>query len=96
MAPAGALLTRQADSGSIIMQQLDFTANPGAITYEIKFAKGGAVEPDGSLVAPVLNDGFLNRATGKVEIFGASEPGDYFVVARAKSGDYHTPWSAPM
>ena len=39
---------------------------------------------------------FLNRATGKVQIIGASEPGDYVVVARAKSGDYYTAWSAPI
>jgi hypothetical protein len=96
VAPAGPLPTRQAGSFSTIMQQLDFTANPGAISYEIKFAKGGVVQPDGSLSSPALKDGFLNRSTGKVEIIGASEPGDYVVVARAKSGDYATAWSAPI
>ena len=75
-APAGPLATRQAGSFNTIMQQLDFTPNPGAVTYEIKFAKGGVVQPDGSLSSPALKDGFFNRATGKVEIIGASEPGD--------------------
>ena len=96
VAPPGPLPTRQKDSFSTIMQQLDFAANPGATTYEIKFAKGGVVQADGSLSSPALKDGFLNRATGKVEIIGASEPGDYVVVARAKSGDYYTAWSAPI
>ena len=96
VAPAGALPTRQAGSFSTITQQLDFTQNPGAVTYEIKFAKGGVVQPDGSLSSPALKDGFLNRGTGKVEIIGASEPGTYVVVARAKSGDYTTAWSAPV
>ncbi len=96
VAPAGPLPTRQKGSFSTIMQQLDFVANPGAITHEIKFAKNGVVQPDGSLASPVLKDGFLNRTTGKVEIIGASEPGTYVVVARAKSGDYYTAWSPPV
>ena len=84
-APAGpAAHAPDTDSFSTITQQLDFTGNPGAITYEIKFAKGGVVQPDGSLSSPALKDGFLNRATGKVEIIGASEPGDYVVVARGR------------
>jgi hypothetical protein len=94
--PAGPLPTRQAGSFNTITQQLDFTPNPGAVTYEIKYAKGGVVQPDGSLSSPALKDGFFNRATGKVEIIGAREPGDYVVVARARSGDYYTPWSPPV
>jgi hypothetical protein len=96
VAPPGPLFTRAADSFSTAIQQLDFTQNPGAGTYEIKFAKGGVVQADGSISSPALKDGFLNRGTGKVEIIGASEPGDYVVVARAKSGDYFTAWSAPI
>jgi len=95
-APAGPLATRQAGSFNTITQQLDFTPNPGAVTYEIKFAKGGVVQPDGSLSSPALKDGFFNRATGKVEIIGTSEPGDYVVVARGRSGDYYTAWSPPI
>ncbi len=96
VAPAGPLFTRAQSSFSTIAQQLDFVQNPGAGSYEIKFAKGGVVLPDGSISSPALKDGFLNRATGKVEIIGASEPGDYVMVARAKSGDYYTAWSAPV
>ena len=95
-APAGPLPTRQAGSFNTIMQQLDFAPNPGAVTYEIKFAKGGVVQPDGSLSSPALKDGFFNRATGKVEIIGATEPGEYVVVARGRSGDYYTAWSPPI
>jgi hypothetical protein len=95
-APAGPLFTRNLNSVSTVVQQLDFVQNPGATTYEIKFAKGGVVQADGSISSPALKDGFLNRGTGKVEIIGASEPGDYVVVARAKSGDYYTAWSPPV
>jgi hypothetical protein len=94
--PAGPLPTRQAGSFNTITQQLDFAPNPGAVTYEIKFAKGGVVQGDGSISSPALKDGFFNRATGKVEIIGASEPGDYVVVARGRSGDYYTAWSPPI
>ena len=94
--PAGPLLIRQSNSFSTITQNLDFSGTPGASIYEIKFAKGGVIQPDGSISSPALQDGFLNRATGKVEIIGAREPGDYVVVARAKNGDFYTPWSAPV
>ena len=94
--PAGPLLIRQNNSFSTITQNLDFAQNPGASTYEIKYAKGGVVQPDGSISSPALQDGFLNRTTGKVEIIGAREPGDYVVVARAKYGDFYTPWSVPV
>ncbi|HEX6024426.1 MAG TPA: hypothetical protein VFZ00_20725 [Solirubrobacter sp.] len=94
--PPGPLFTRALNSFSTNTQQLDFVQNPGATTYEIKFAKGGVVQADGSISSPAIKDGFLNRATGKIEIIGASEPGDYVVVARAKSGDYYTAWSPPV
>ena len=93
--PAGPLMTRQANSFSTITQQLDFAGTPGALSYEIKYAKGGVLQADGSISSPALQDGFLDRATGKVQI-AAREPGDYVVVARAKNGDYYTPWSAPI
>ena len=85
-----------ADSFSTITQQFDFAGNPGASDYEIKYAKGGVVQPDGSLSCPALKDGFFDTATGKVELIGAREPGTYLVVARAGTGDYYSPWSAPV
>ena len=94
--PPGPLFTRAKDSLSTNVQQLGFTGNPGAVSYEVKYAKGGVVQPDGSISSPALKDAFVNRSTGTVEIIGAREPGDYVIVARAKSGDYYTPWSAPV
>jgi hypothetical protein len=91
--PAGPLMTRPGNSFSTNTQQLDFTQNPGAVIYEIKYALGGVLAPDGSISGPV-QDAFLNRTTGKVELFQRT-PGTYLIVARAKSGDYFTPWSAP-
>ena len=92
--PAPTLLTRQANSFSTITQQFNFVPNPGASGYEIKYAKGAVVLPDGSLSSPALKDGFFNGTSGKVELIGAREPGTYTIVARARNGQYYTPWSA--
>jgi len=51
------------------------------------------VQADGSLSSPALKDGFFNSTTGKVELIGAREPGTYTIVARARNGQYYSPWS---
>jgi hypothetical protein len=94
--PAPTMLTRQANSFSTITQQFNFATNPGASGYEIKYAKGAVVQPDGSLSSPALKDGFFNSTTGKVELIGAREPGTYTIVARARNGQYYSPWTAPV
>ena len=48
--PAPTMLTRAVNSFSTITQQFNFAGNPGASGYEIKYAKGAVVQPDGSLV----------------------------------------------
>ncbi len=93
-APAGTLMTRPANSFSTNTQLLDFVPNPGAGLYEIKYALNGTLNPDGSL-GGAPKDAFVDPATGKVSILERT-PGTYLVVARAKSGDYYTPWSAPV
>jgi hypothetical protein len=92
--PPGAGLTRQPGSLSLLNHELAFTPNPGAITYEIQYAKGGVVGPDGAIQG-VSTPAYLNRTTGKIEI-SSREPGDYVIVARAKNDDYYTAWSAPV
>jgi hypothetical protein len=93
--PAGPALTRAAGSFSTNTQTLAFTQNPGASTYEIKYAKGGVIGPDGAISGPA-GDAYLNRTSGLVELIGLRDPGEYVVVARAKNGDFYTPWSAPV
>jgi hypothetical protein len=93
--PAATMLTRQPNSFATISQQFNFVGNVGALGYEIKYAKGATVNPDGSLNSPAIKDGFVN-ASGKVDI-SSREPGQYTVVARAKSftPGYFTPWTPP-
>ena len=91
--PAGPLMERT-PTGQLITQALGFQGAPGAGLYEIKYALGGVVQPDGSLGGPV-QDAYVDSTTGTVQLL-ATKPGTYVVVARAKSGDYYTPWSAPV
>lgn len=97
-APAGKHLIRAANSYTTNTLALPFTANPGATSYEIAYAKGGVVGADGAISGPIQT-AYLNRTTGLVE-FLLREPGSYTVVARATgyagSGKFFTPWSAPI
>ena len=92
--PAGALLTRAPNSFTTITQAIDFAGNPGAGRYEIKYALGGVLAPDGSISGPV-KDAFVDSTTGKVQLTERT-PGTYLMVARAVSGSYASPWSAPV
>jgi hypothetical protein len=92
--PPGAGLTRRPGEFSLLKHELDFTPNPGAVTYEIQYAKGGVVGADGAIQG-VSQSAYLNRTTGKIEITSRL-PGDYVMVARAKNDDYYTAWSPPV
>jgi hypothetical protein len=93
--PATALLTRAPNSFSTNTQALDFAGNPGATGYEVKYALGGAVLPDGSVGGAVVKDAFVDSTTGKVQMLERT-PGTYVMVARAKIFGYFSPWSAPV
>lgn len=92
--PTSALMIRAPFSFSTNTHSFQFQGTPGAVIYEIKYGKGLTLNPDGTF-ASVPKDAYLNRTTGLVEI-SEREPGDYTMVARAKNGDFYTPWSAPV
>lgn len=73
---------------------LPVALNPGAIVYEVRYAPGGVIGPDGAISGPSA-EGFVDRTTGTVPL-RLTAPGRYTVVARAKSGQFFTPWSAPV
>jgi hypothetical protein len=93
--PAGPVLTRAANSFTTNTQLLGFAGNPGADTYEIRYAKGGVIGPDGAISGP-SETAYVNSTTGQIQLTNVSTPGSYVVVARARSGDYYTAWSAPV
>jgi hypothetical protein len=92
--PSGIVLTRLPNSFSTIDHQVPVALNPGGIAYEVKYARGGVIGPDGGISGP-STDAFLDRNTGNADA-RFTEPGQYVMVARIKSGDYYTPWSAPI
>ena len=92
--PPTALLTRAANSFSTNTQALPFAGNPGASGYEVKYALGGAVNPDGS-IAGAVKDAFVDSTTSTVQMLERT-PGTYVMVARARALGYYSPWSAPI
>jgi hypothetical protein len=94
--PAPVMLTRQANSFSTVTQLFNFTGNPGALGYDIKYELNGQVNPaDGSL-GGVPKDAFVDPTTGKVSLL-ESTPGTYTLVARAKAfSGTTTAWTPPV
>ena len=92
--PAGPLPTRPANTAVTNTLMLDFAGNPGATTYEIRYAKGAVLAADGSISGP-SETAFVDSTTGKIRFSNFDGPGTYTFVARAQTGDFYTPWSAP-
>ena len=92
--PPTGRLTRSKNSFSTINHQFGVALNPGGLSYEVKYARGGVLAPDGSISGP-SSDAFVDRNTGLADT-RFTEPGGYAMVARIKSGDDDTPWSAPV
>jgi hypothetical protein len=93
------VLIRAANSFTPLPVELPFTPNPGALGYEVRYAKGGAVGPDGALTGASA-EGTVNATTGRAEL-RITSPGRYAVVARARgftgaTGQFFTPWTAPV
>jgi hypothetical protein len=93
-APAGPFLIRNPNAFATNTLALPVGLNPGASTYEVRYAPGGVVGPDGAISGP-SEQSYVNTSTGTTDL-RFTAPGAYTVVARAKAGDYYTPWSAPV
>ena len=93
-APAGRVLMRAPNSSLTQSVVVPVSQNPGATTREVRYAAGGVVGPDGAISGPSTL-AFVNRTTGMVPL-RPTRPGRYTVVARAKNGQFFSPWSAPV
>jgi hypothetical protein len=93
-APTLRLLTRLPNSFLTRTHQIPVALNPGAVTYEVRYARGGVAGPDGAISGPSAET-FVSRSTGLAD-FRFDKPGRWLIVARAKSGIFFTPWSAPV
>jgi hypothetical protein len=92
--PPGRLLTRAPNGFITNTYQLGVGLNPGASTYEVRYALGGVAGPDGAISGPSATT-YVDRTTGLAP-FRFDKPGRWLVVARAQNGSYFTPWSAPV
>ena len=90
-APATRVLTRAPNSFVTNTHQLGVAPQPGAFSYEIRYALGGVTGPDGAITGP-SDEAFVNTANGLAD-FRFPKPGRYVIVARARRGDFFTPWS---
>jgi hypothetical protein len=92
--PPGPFLIRAPNLYASNTLSIPVTLNPGASTYEVQYAQGAVLAPDGSISGP-SETGFVNTTTGTIDL-SFRTPGTYTVVARAKNGTYFSPWSAPI
>jgi hypothetical protein len=92
-APPAKLLTRAPDSFITNTHQLGVTLNPGAVTYEVRYALGGVIGPDGAITG-ASTEAFVDTATGLAG-FRFEKPGRYVGVSRAETDGVFTPWSPP-
>jgi hypothetical protein len=93
-APPGPALTRAPNAFVTNTNRLGIGLNPGASTYEVRYALDGVTGPDGGIAGPSAET-FVDRATGLAD-FRFDKPGRWLIVARAKAGEFFTPWSAPV
>ncbi len=89
--PQNWLLTRLPNEFGLNEHRFAFQQNPGATTYEVRYAREGTIGPDGAIQGP-SGTGYVDRATGTVPL-RFDKPGNWVIVARARTGSFYTPWS---
>ena len=90
-APLGRVLIREPNSSLLRSVAVPVSQNPGATAREVRYTAGGVVGPDGAISGPSAQAS-VNRTTG-IALLRLTRPGRYTVVARAKNGDFFSPWS---
>lgn len=91
--PPQALL-REPNSFTTRPLEIGVGINPGATTTELRYAAGGVIGPDGG-ISGASETASVNSATGRATAF-IRTAGRYVFVARARSDNAFTPWSAPV
>jgi hypothetical protein len=97
-APGGKLLTRKPGDPLLREYTVPVDVNPGALSTQLYFRRGGAIGPDGGL--PGAEERFVDQATGSVSL-RFEKPGTYLMVAlgtghTGAAGQFFTPYSAPV
>jgi hypothetical protein len=92
--PPGPFLIRAPNSFTTNTLSLPVTGNPGSFGYDVQYALGAVLNPDGS-ISGSPQTGFVNSTTNTIDL-SLRQAGTYTVVMRAKSGQFASPWSAPV
>jgi hypothetical protein len=90
----GRVLTRPPNSSVTTRYELPIGLNPGIGTYEVRYANGAVMAPDGSISGP-STEAFVDT-TRSVVSASFDRPGTYTFVAHGSADGYFTPWSAPV
>ena len=90
--PGGQLLTREPNAFGATQYAVPVALNPGADSYELKYALNATLGPDGGIVGETQS-GFVGQ-DGKANV-SFTKPGRYTFVVRAKTfrSDVPTAWS---
>jgi hypothetical protein len=91
--PGGKLLTRDPGKPSATQYNVPVALNPGADSYEFKYAPNATLGPDGG-IAGETQAGFVDLKTGTAAV-SFTKPGRYTFVVRAKTfrSDVPSAWS---
>jgi hypothetical protein len=92
------VLTRE-PNGTFLTHSIPVALNPGSLSTQVHYAKGGVLAPDGSISGASERD-YVDQGTG-VSTISFLEPGTYLLVAHAEGytsslGTFYSPWSAPV
>jgi hypothetical protein len=93
-APPGPVLTRNANSSASNTYNIPIALNPGIGSYDVHYAAGAVIAPDGSISGPSQTS-FVDTQNGTASA-SFERPGTYTFVARGSADSYFTPWSAPI
>ncbi|WCB96359.1 hypothetical protein DSM104299_05117 [Baekduia alba] len=92
--PPGPFLIRAPNAFATNTLSLPVQPNPGAGSYDVQYALGAVLNPDGS-ISGSPQTGYVSSTTNTIDLT-LSTPGTYTVVMRATNGSYASPWSAPV
>lgn len=96
--PSGRFLIRQPDRFTTRTLEMPIGLNPGAFSYEVRYARNARIGSDGAIVGP-SQQASVSTSAGQA-MLRFTRPGTYTVVARTSGSSggtrFFTPWSAPV
>ncbi len=92
--PGARLRTRRPNAPDLLVHAFTLGVNPGSEFTEVRYARNGKVQADGSL--PGMPAGGLVPAEQATPALQFGTPGNYTVIARPATAGSFGPWSQPI